>query len=239
MTRLGQAQVVITRPAAQAGDLTEAIRNIGAGVIAAPMLEIVSPHDSGFSVSRAVTGLGPSDWLAVLSANGARAIAAAVPEPHECRLAAIGDATAAPLIEAGWQVALVPETATAADLRDRMLEHEGRGRCVIVQAADGRPDLADGLRTAGWDVEVVAGYSNRVPELDDEVLETARKADVVVFASPSAVERYVELVGLAPPDAACIGAVTADAARASGFSTTTASDPTVPALLDAIDRCLS
>ena len=231
-------RVVVTRAATQSDELIDAIDRAGGQVVAAPMVEVAPPADGGLAVAEAIGGLGPADWLAVLSSNAARSIVAAVPEPRRCRLAVLGKSTGAPLAEAGWQIDVVARVPTAEGLLADMLDCEPAGRCVLVQAENGRPDLAHGLRARGWRVDVVIGYRNMAPEIDPAIIEEARGADIVVFASPSAVERYCDLLGPEPPVAACIGPTTEQAARSAGFTTVTASEPTVPSLVETINAAL-
>ena len=105
------------------------------------------------------------------------------------------------------------------------------GRVIIAQAEVGRPELADGLRERGVDVQVLAAYRNVMPELSAGVVVEALKADVVVFASPSAVTRYIEHVSLSPVRAVCIGSVTSGEADAAGFDVATADSPTTEAIV--------
>ena len=72
-----------------------------------------------------------------------------------------------------------------------------------------------------------------------EILEEAGRADAICFASPSAVESYVEQAVSAatplPGLVVCIGPVTAAAARARGLNVAAeASEHTVDGLLAAL-----
>lgn len=231
MTDLRGARVVVTRAVAQAVELIEAVVDAGGVPVVLPLLEIGPPPDP-VGLHDALAGLADGDWLAVLSPNGARSVVAATPEPRLFRVAVVGAATAAVLESAGWTVDLVPPTPTAHSLVDR-LAGEAISRCVVVQAAGGRPTLAEGLRARGWEVDVVVGYENLVPDLDPDAVEAAARADVAIFTSPSAVDRYAAVLGTRPARAVCIGPVTEAAAGAAGFATVTATEPTVPAMVDA------
>ena len=62
---------------------------------------------------------------------------------------------------------------------------------------------------------VTAGTADGVTAV---ALEAAAAADVITFSSPSTVAAYLELSeGKVPPVIACIGPVTADAARKAGL----------------------
>ncbi len=234
MTGLDRRWVVVTRAARQSRALVDAIIDAGGAVVPLPLLEIRPAPDGERTVAASVEMLGPDDWLAILSPNGSRSVLAAVSTPPRCRVAAVARATAAPLEAAGWSIDLMPVEPTAKGLAAALCATAEPGNLLIVQAADGRPTLADELRASGWSVDVVTGYVNAVPELAPESITAARDADIVAFASPSAVERYVRHVGLEPELAACIGPVTEAAARAAGFDTVTASEPTVGALVRAM-----
>ena len=82
--------------------------------------------------------------------------------------------------------------------------------------------IAPGLRAKGWLVDEVEAYRTVTAGASDgataEVLEAAASADVITFTSPSTVDRYLALSGgRVPPVVACIGPVTAEAARRAGL----------------------
>lgn len=232
-------RVVVTRAVAQSRDLIESIEAAGGVVVGAPMLEILPPADGGAAVASAVDALGSADWLAVLSPNGASSVVSAGAAPGEYRVAVVGAATGVPLAHAGWTIDVEADESTAHGLADELTAGHRPAYCLIVQAERGRPDLAERLRSAGWRVDTVIGYRSAALELDATTIEDARSADVVAFASPSAVERYVTTVGAQPSLAACIGPTTQAAAKGAGFTTVTAVEPTIPALLDAIVAAVS
>jgi uroporphyrinogen-III synthase len=62
-------------------------------------------------------------------------------------------------------------------------------------ASDGRTDLVDGLRARGWQVDGVAAYRTVFPSLNRALVSEAINADVVTFASPSAVKGHLEQTG--------------------------------------------
>jgi uroporphyrinogen-III synthase len=77
-------------------------------------------------------------------------------------------------------------------------------------------------------VEAVVAYrtlavGNRLPEA---ALDEAAGADVVTFTSPSTVRAYLDAAGdrRVPPVVACIGPVTAEAARRAGLRVTVVAD---------------
>ena len=139
----------------------------------------------------------------------------------------------------GYSVDLIPEVASSVGLLGAFAATEFAGRVIIAQAEVGRPELAEGLRARGVEVHVLAAYRNVMPEASPAVMAAALEADVVVFASPSAVTRYVEHVGQTPKSAVCIGSVTAAEAEAesAGFNVSIASSPTTEAIVAALSEC--
>ena len=233
---LDGVSVVVTRAAPQAAPLIEAIANLGGRPVALPLLELVDAEDGGEALTRVVGAATGADWLVVLSPNGA----ARLPDgPFPGKVAAIATGTERVLVDNGYAVDLVPETASSVGLLEAFTDVEFAGRVIIAQAAVGRPELADGLRARGVEVEVVAAYRNVMPELSPDAIAAAVAADVVVFASPSAVTRFVEHVGRTLERAVCIGAVTAAEAKAEGFDVNVAEAPTTESIVAAVTGCSS
>lgn len=226
----------MTRSISQSASLVDAIEARGGEVVRLPLIKIVEPEDGGAALRDALAELHAGDWLVVLSPNGARRVVehaeAALLTPGHCSIAVIASGTGAVLEAAGWTVHLRGDSASSEGLLSAFGTLRISGRVLIAQAADGRTVLADGLRERGVRAETVIAYRNVMPELDRDAVAAATDADVVVFASPSAVRRYCEHVGFRPARALCIGGVTASAALAAGFDITIAPEPTVEAIVD-------
>lgn len=227
-------RIVVTRAVPQAEALISALDEAGAVPIPLPLLELVDPADGGTALRDAVSDLDAADWLVALSPNGAKRIVEIGQPASKPNLAVIAGGTGSVFIEAGWSIDLLPEVASSAGLLDAFEDVVVEGAVLIAQAEDGRRELAEGLATRGVDVEVVAAYRNVMPSLDPERTAEAIDAEAVVFASPSAVERYVTNVGQLPSTAICIGSVTAAAAVDAGFDVTTSQAPTIDAIMTAL-----
>lgn len=234
VSTLGGLRVVVTRARPQAAGLITEIERLGGVAISLPLLKIVDAEDEGAALVDSLARLGADDWLVVLSPNGARRVVAVTSQPAGSRLAAIASGTAAVFEHAGWTVDLVPNVASSVGLLEAFSDQQIDGRVLIAQAEVGRNELADGLRSRGVEVEVVAAYRNVMPSIDGDVAMAAADSDVIVFASPSAVERYSANVGSIPNAAVCIGSVTAATATEAGYSVTTAVAPTVEAIVQAL-----
>lgn len=237
---LAGVRVVLTRSAEQAGPLRDALARAGARVVLAPSLRIVDPDDGGASLRRAVARLGAYDWVVVTSSNGSRRLLAAAggPLPRPPRVAAVGRATAAVLEAAGTQVDLVPERQVGEGLVEAFPSPPAPGGTVLLaRAAVARDVVPEGLRRAGWDVEVVDAYRTVPAVLTQPQIAEVTAADAVVFTSPSTVTHLLGAVGRdrVPPHVVCIGPVTAEAAQEQGLQVAAvARTPGVAALVDAV-----
>ncbi|HZO94034.1 MAG TPA: uroporphyrinogen-III synthase [Candidatus Baltobacteraceae bacterium] len=247
-------RVLITRPAQQAEELAQALRTAGAEPIVAPAIEIGPPDDPAAlraSVARART----YDWVVFTSRNGVEALftAARAREPldrsaspfGDARVAAIGPKTADALALRGVRVDLIPPSfvgeAVAAELLART---QSSARVLLYRAQDGRETIPETLRAHGRVVDVVAAYAT-TPVRDPSLREKAARADVVTFASASAVDGFARNVPdpgrlLRTKTVAAIGPVTAKAARAAGIRVdAVAAEFTVDGLLDALAAAAS
>jgi uroporphyrinogen-III synthase len=127
---LAGRRVLVTRAAHQAGKLNDGLRALGAEPVEVPVLEIQPPVDFA-PLDRALRSLDSYDWLILTSANTVRALAdraqtlgvRLATATSGLKVAAVGDATATAARNAGFAVALVPETYVAESLIDKLLRH--------------------------------------------------------------------------------------------------------------------
>ena len=102
-----------------------------------------------------------------------------------------------------------------------------------------RDVVPDGLRRAGWSVDVVDAYRTIGRAVDDEQRQAVSTADMVTFTSSSTVEHFVATFGAdgVPPVVGCIGPVTAGAATKLGLHVdVTAAEHSVKGLVDELVR---
>jgi uroporphyrinogen-III synthase len=113
----------------------------------------------------------------------------------------------------------------------------GGGRVLLAQAADARPVLGDGLREAGWTVDVVEAYRTVHPLVPTDRLAAAADADAITFTSASTVEGWLAAAGpgALPRVVVTIGPVTSAAAIAHGVAVDVeAPVHTIDGLVDAV-----
>ncbi|MFQ5423201.1 MAG: uroporphyrinogen-III C-methyltransferase [Phycisphaerae bacterium] len=218
-------RIAVMCAASSMDGLRRLLSEAGADVIDCPLIRIA--YDSAPD-RRGILAAGSHDWIAFTSVHGVhgffRALVASGRDARAlggCRCAAVGPATAAALRAFGITADLIPQRFTAAGLLDALESRMAQARpSVLLPRGDiaGR-SLPDGLRRLGADVHELVVYRT-VPATPSasERAALGEGVDAVVFCSPSAVRRFVEL-GLDANGAvvACIGPTTAAAASASGM----------------------
>ena len=246
-------RVLITRTRRQASALARLLAEEGAVPIELPVTETPPVIDEAPRLVGALDGLraGAYRWVVFTSANAvelffdlmrerdldARAIGGA-------GVAAIGPATAEALAERGIVADAVPGEYVAEGVVDALRPHLGSGDRVLVPRAEGaRPELIEGLRSLGAQVDEVTLYRAAVPrDPPAEALSLLRDGgiDIVTFTSSSTVRNLAALLDgdvecLRETTVACIGPITADTARELGLRVDVeAAEHTVPGLVRAI-----
>ncbi len=236
-------RVVVTRAREQASELSTRLRLLGADVIELPSIRVTDPADGGAGLRAAVADVARYDWVVFTSVNGVERFFDAVPDARVLggvAVAAIGPGTADALASYRVVADLVPERFVAESLLDAFPAPPGpprRGRVLLARAAVARDVLPDGLRAAGWRVDVVEAYRTEAAEPDLAALDAAADADAITFTSSSTVTNYLTVAGIdrVPPVVACIGPVTAATARARGLTVAVEAEVhTIAGLVDAL-----
>jgi uroporphyrinogen III methyltransferase/synthase len=196
--------VVVTRARAQASELAERLRDLGARVIEAPSIRI-EPRLDDPAVAAAARRIaeGAYDLVCLTSPNGANVLLdAATRQGLDARafagttIAAIGAGTASALATRGLEADVVPERSIAEALLDELSAAGVDGkRALVARAAEARNVLPEGLRKAGADVEVVALYDTVREELGEAVRSEIGSADYVTFTSSSTVRNLLAALG--------------------------------------------
>ena len=238
----GAPRAVVGRPDGQAGPLLAALAEAGVDTAHVPAIEI-EPASRG-ALETAVREVAPGTLVVVTSANAIdpvlAALAAAGRSPTAQRWAAVGDATAARLREAGIDEVFVPSRADDATLADELPMQ--RGEAVLLPQADlADGQLAGALRGRGATVrEVVAYRTVEAPERSRARLAAVLDdgpVDVIVVTSGSTARGFAALADgpareriLATPVVAA-GSRAAQGASEAGFATVlVAPAPDAPSL---------
>jgi uroporphyrinogen III methyltransferase/synthase len=248
---LSARTVVVTRAAHQAPVVAGRLRDLGARVIELPVIALGPPADGGAALAQGVARLaaGGYSWAVFTSANAVEHLFALVPDTRALgatRVAAVGPATAGALRNYRVVADLVPTDYQSDGLLAAFPSPPPGAppRSVLLPQAGGAgAQLATGLAARGWEVDAVEAYRT-VPRLvRADLLSHAAGADAILFASPSAVASFVDQAEAAgtgvPPVVACIGPITAAAARARGLAVRAeAAEHTVDGLLAALTEAL-
>lgn len=221
---LAGCRVVVCRAVAQSEELLRLLDEAGATALPFPLIEVVPPADGGAALAAAVDQLTTYDWVLFTSANGVRAVAGALAErsrtwPVGVRVGSVGPATTAACEAEGIPVDLARPGGTGGDLAAEVPPPDGSGWALLPAAELARPELAAGLRAAGWNVDAVVAYRTVRPPVDPAAVEVVEGADAVLFTSPSTVERFLDTAGSGrvPPLVVCIGTSTAGCAAEHGL----------------------
>jgi uroporphyrinogen-III synthase len=235
--------VLVTRPEGRHADLIRELHDLGAGVIAAPTIEIVPVRSAALTRGLRDLAAGRYDWIALTSAATAEMLTARLegPEQVRARVAAVGEGTADAFRRwSGRDPDLVPATFTTAGLARAF--PRGRGRVLCARADIAPRGLEDALAAKGWTPDRLDAYRTRFAR---SLPAEARRAlldgsiDLVTFTSASTVRGFVEAAGPIDraPKVVCIGPVTARAARAAGLRVRAVARPhTTAGLVAAVTR---
>jgi uroporphyrinogen III methyltransferase/synthase len=230
---LAGRRILVTRARAQASGFVERLRRLGAEAVELPVIAIepLGERRELEAAVRRLAGAAGARHAVFTSANAVRLVWEAVRSvglDARCfagvRLVAIGPETAAALMACGLSADLVPDEYVAEAVAEAMVAGGVAGaRVWLPRAAAARDVLPERLREAGAEVEVLPIYRTVLPEDTAERLraELGRRVDAVTFTSSSTVAHFREaLDGADFPAgavAACIGPVTARAAREAGY----------------------
>ena len=226
-------RVLITRSREQAGPLQLMLEAEGAEVIALPLLDIRPPRDWA-PLDDAIARLGEFDWTIFTSPNSvdfffqridragadSRAFAS-------CSVAAVGMSTAKRLASRGIEPDLVPDTQSQEGLVTAFEELPVSDKSFLVPASSiGRTLLDEKLEARGARISRVVAYVNEPPDPSSIELPGALvegDIDLFVFASPSSVHNFCEVLGrqravdmLATGQIAAIGPTTTRAVEECG-----------------------
>ena len=239
-------RVVVTRPSSADRSFDRGLEALGAEVIHAPTISIEPPADwSDLDAAIVRLSRGDYEWVVFSSVNAvdyffdylmvngdARAFGAT-------KVAAVGPATKQRLLDFGVRADLMPPVHTGVATATEM--GPGTGHVLLPRSEQGLPDLIAELHQLGWSTDEVTTYRTQPAVPEPPVLGQLRSGgfDVVTFASPSAVEGFVKVVGETLSDdhlVATIGPSTSERATALGLKVGLEAQPhTTEGLISALD----
>ncbi len=234
---LAGIRVALTRPAESGVALGRRLEVLGAEVLSCPAIRRAPPI-SWEPLDRGIAAVLEGHFDGVLFTSPAavepfwlrlKAAGGRLSSLEGLFIGAVGAGTAAALARIGVQVDVVPEQEDGASLAVAVAETMGeeiRGRRFLQPRAEGgRAELADGLEERDAMVEARPAYRTlRVAPAELAPLVAALhegRMEVVVFASPSAVDSLLAVAGPAGMErvgAVSIGTTTAGALVRAGVS---------------------
>jgi uroporphyrinogen III methyltransferase/synthase len=241
---LFRQSVIITRPAAQAGGLSDMLRELGAEPIELPVIEL-APLEDYSELDSCIARLAQYDWVVFTSVNtvtyffsrgvDARAIRG--------RICAIGPATAGMLRAMHLFPDLVPEESTSEGVAAAFSGISLQGtRVLLPRAAAAREVIPQSLEAMGAQVDVADAYRNVIPtdaaRRIEDFKRTHKRANWITFTSGSTVKNWLALAGresLGNVRIASIGPATSEVVSKHGLAVHAEATPhTVEGLLQAI-----
>lgn len=252
-------KLLVTRPAAQARDWVARLAAAGVEAAALPLIEIAGPPDPAV-VAAAWRRLADYRLAVFVSPNAVERFFAARPEgavwPQDTLAGSTGPGTTRALHAAGLARAQCIAPADDAPQFDSealwslVAGWPWAGRRVLAVRGDGGRDwLASRLREAGAEVDFVAAYRRRAPQLDAAgraLLQAALAAPAQhlwFFSSSEAIDNLQALCAPDTPDWRAARALAthpriAERARRAGFGAVTEVAPSPSAVLEGVGRVL-
>jgi len=250
--------VLLTRPEGKSTEWRAALAEAGAAVNELPLIEITFEPDQDI-LADVLDAIGEYDWLVFTSANGVRGFFDRFFQRYSdirsiggMRFACVGPATEKALRAYHLDADLVAAQADALALgRELMTKFNVENQKVVIATGNlAGPELPRLLMEEGLAiVDILKVYSTdqkSVAEAPEAAEFRRRGADAIVFASPSAVESFMQQaaslrpdVGARQPKVVAVGPTTADAVRRAGIPlAATAAAPTAKAIRDAVVAAL-
>lgn len=239
-------RIVVTRAKAQAAELSQRLRQLGAEPVEVPVIEL-APLDDYKHFDACIQQLPSYDWLIFTSVN---AVEFFLQRMRACdrdwrsvrgRICAIGPATAAAI--APVLPELIPAEHHSEGVAEAFRRYDMRSaRVLLPRAAAAREVIPQVLTEMGATVDVLDAYANVVPQDAAARIAALRsKPTWITFTSGSTVKNWLALAGrdsLEGVRIASIGPATSDVIRKHGLHIEVEANPsTIDGLVDAITRC--
>jgi uroporphyrinogen III methyltransferase/synthase len=246
-------KVLVPRTKEQAAALSDQLTSYGAVPVEVPTIAVEPPRTPQ-AMDRAIRGLvsGRYAWLALTSANAARAIREKIEELGldaralaGVKVACVGEQTAAAMVGWGIRPDLVPSGEQSsegllADWPPYEPGYDALDRALLPRADIATETLSAGLVDLGWQVDDVTAYRTvRAAPPAAEVREAIKTGgfDAVLFTSSSTVRNLVGIAGKphASSIIAAIGPATAKTAEELGLRVDVmAAEPSAAALAEGL-----
>jgi uroporphyrinogen-III synthase len=230
--RLKGKRIVLTKCVREKDEIKSALTEAGAEVLHLPLIEVKALGDPARSLE-VFKGIAIYDWIIFSSVNGAHYFFETFFKAFKdircigpARIACVGKQTAAEVASFHLEVDLIPQEANAVALAEALIETGSLPNVYVLWVSGDKVNdpavrLLEGKGEAIVDVFTVYQSKLRSLKTDAVAVDFRKKgADAIFFASPSAVESFVEQVdqlktakGATAPKTVSIGSTTSDAMR--------------------------
>ena len=244
--------IVITRPEEQTEEFQRLLQAEGAQAYLFPTIRIVPP-ETFQALDQGIKNMEKYDWLIFTSANAVRfffqrlkEISCDIRNLKGIKICAIGPSTARCLEGQGLVVDLIPEKFSSEGIIASLGKEDIKGKNIFIPRAEKTRDiLPRELTAAGARVDCVTAYRTVASDKKaEELMEWINEGliHVITFTSPSTVEHFIAMMGSSNPlpgqiKIACIGPVTAEAARKAGLEVDIVQERyIVPAMVQSISE---
>ncbi|WP_373973931.1 uroporphyrinogen-III synthase [Chitinibacter sp. SCUT-21] len=190
----------VTRPAAQAAELSQALAAYGAQVLAFPLLEIAPPLDAA-PLHAALAQLERYDLAIFISPSALDSVFAhlTTPWPGQLAVAVVGPGSAKRAAKLGVQTIICPTKQFDSEglLAMPQMQNRAGQRMVIFRGQGGRDILPRALQSAGVNVELVSSYQRLAPQLNASELLTqlTHGCDGLIVSSSEAAQHLFTIGG--------------------------------------------
>ena len=251
-------KVLITRPRAQSETFGEALKTAGFEPIYFPVIEI-RPIKNNPELDQAMKNLAKYDWVVFTSVNAVDVVFDVIAKQSPSsfgrgqgegiKVVAIGPKTTEALRKYNIEPDFVPEEYVAEAILPSLGDLHGKW-VLLPRAEIARKSLPEAIVKAGGTAHEIVVYQTLPAVVDMEGLDALKSGvDIITFTSASTVENFAAIMSqnkLDPvnlpnnPLFACIGPITAQAAREEGLvNIVVAKEYTTDGLIEAISEYLN
>jgi len=248
--------VVVTRNKTSEAKFTGLLEQQGANVFHFPTINIVELTPNA-KLDQALNDLNAYDWLVFTSGNAVEIFFERLFQQgddirslHTMKIAAIGKPSAEKLRKYYLKADFIPDKFTSENLVVEMTAKFSlsKKRILFPGSSLSNPQIAENLKKAGAQVNMIPVYETKIAHVDEELLNELKtfieqkKIDWITFTSSSTVDNFIEIVGRdfivehqANIPISSIGPVTTETLEKYGFEPgITAKEHTFGGLVNAI-----
>jgi len=198
-------RIVVTRDEDADGPMSSALRDLGGEPLIFPLLAEAPPRDLA-PLIEAVNSLDSFDWIIFSSIRAVQALSRSsrpgrTLSSTRAKIACVGPRTAQAFAEeTGRQADVIAEQSGAQGLLDTLSTRDdvAGARVLYPRSEQALPTLSDGLRAMQCEVIDPIAYRTARGSGFETITKLIERAhcDAVTFASPTAVQFFVEAIGV-------------------------------------------